>query len=141
MGESREDRFGLLMELANLEPQPDSVPINSLVPVDGTPLEGRATLDILEFVRTIATARILMPKAMVRLSAGRTEMSRESQALCFLAGANSIFLGDKLLTTANPETTEDLRLLEDLGLHPLDPEEARRIHRESEEAKPVVVPD
>ena len=82
-----------------------------------------------------------MPKAMVRLSAGRTEMSRESQALCFLAGANSIFLGDKLLTTANPETTEDLRLLEDLGLHPLDPEEARRIHRESEEAKPVVVPD
>ncbi len=141
MGESREDRFGLLMELANLEPQPDSVPINSLVPVDGTPLEGRATLDILEFVRAIATARILMPKAMVRLSAGRTEMSRESQALCFLAGANSIFLGDKLLTTANPETTEDLRLLEDLGLHPLDPEEARRIHRESEEAKPVVVPD
>jgi len=139
MGESREDRLGLLMELANLDPQPDSVPINSLVPVEGTPLEGREALDILEFVRAIATARILMPKAMVRLSAGRTEMSREAQSLCFLAGANSIFLGEKLLTTANPETCDDLRLLEELGLHPLEPDEARRIHRESGEGFESVI--
>jgi biotin synthase len=131
MGESPSDRVGLLLELANLDPQPDSVPINALVPVEGTPLEDQTPIDMIEFVRAIATARILMPKAMVRLSAGRTEMSKESQALCFLAGANSIFLGDKLLTTPNPETNDDLQLLEELGLHPLDPEEARRIHRES----------
>ncbi len=119
MGESVEDRLKLLAELANLEPQPDSVPINALVPVEGTPLAEREPVDIFEFVRVIATARILMPKAMVRLSAGRTAMSEEAQALCFLAGANSIFLGDKLLTTPNPERSEDLELLARLGMHPL----------------------
>ncbi len=131
LGESPADRVGLLMELANLEPQPDSVPINALVAVEGTPLEDQAPIDMIEFVRAIATARILMPKAMVRLSAGRTEMSKEAQALCFLAGANSIFLGDKLLTTPNPESNDDLKLLDELGLHPLDPDEARRIHKDS----------
>ncbi len=131
MGEDSDDRIGLLMELANLSPQPDSVPINALVAVKGTPLEGREPVDMIEFVRAIATARILMPKAMVRLSAGRTEMTKEGQALCFLAGANSIFLGDKLLTTPNPEKNDDLKLLDELGLHPLDPDEARRIHQES----------
>lgn len=119
MGESVEDRLKLLSELANLEPQPDSVPINALVPVEGTPLAERAPVDIFEFVRVIATARILMPRAMVRLSAGRTAMSEEAQALCFLAGANSIFLGDRLLTTPNPERSEDLGLLARLGMHPL----------------------
>ena len=119
MGESVEDRLKLLAELAALDPQPDSVPINALVPVAGTPLAERAPVDIFEFVRIIATARILMPRAMVRLSAGRTAMSDEAQALCFIAGANSIFLGDKLLTTPNPERTEDMRLLDRLGLHPL----------------------
>ncbi len=131
LGEEKKDRIGLLLELANLDPQPDSVPINALVAVDGTPLEKEAPIDPIEFVRTIATARILMPKAMVRLSAGRTNMSEEMQALCFLAGANSLFLGDKLLTTPNPEKGDDFKLLEKLGLHPLDPEDARRIHRES----------
>lgn len=131
MGEEPEDRIGLLKELANLDPQPDSVPINALVAVEGTPLEKCKPVDMFEFVRTIATARIMMPKAMVRLSAGRTEMNKSEQALCFLAGANSIFLGDKLLTTPNPETNDDLELLQQLGLHPLDPDEARRIHRKS----------
>ena len=117
MGETIEDRLRLLAELANLDPQPDSVPINALVPVEGTPLAGREPVDIFEFVRVIALARILIPRAMVRLSAGRTAMTPEGQALCFLAGANSIFLGDRLLTTPNPETSEDMRLLERLGLH------------------------
>jgi biotin synthase len=124
MGESVEDRLKLLLELANLDPQPDSVPINALVPVEGTPLAGRPPVDVLEFVRAIATARIAMPRAMVRLSAGRTEMSDEAQALCFLAGANSIFLGDRLLTTPNPERSQDFRLLERLGMHPLRGREA-----------------
>jgi biotin synthase len=119
MGESVEDRLKLLAELAALDPQPDSVPINALVPVAGTPLAERAPVDVFEFVRIIATARILMPRAMVRLSAGRTAMSDETQALCFIAGANSIFLGDKLLTTPNPGRSEDMRLLGRLGLHPL----------------------
>ena len=119
MGESVEDRLKLLAELAALDPQPDSVPINALVPVAGTPLSERAPVDVFEFVRIIATARIAMPRAMVRLSAGRTAMSDEAQALCFIAGANSIFLGDKLLTTPNPERSEDMRLLDRLGLHPL----------------------
>jgi biotin synthase len=119
MGESVEDRLKLLSELAALDPQPDSVPINALVPVEGTPLAGRDPVDPFEFVRIIATARILMPRAMVRLSAGRTAMSDEAQALCFIAGANSIFLGDKLLTTPNPERSEDMRLFNRLGLHPL----------------------
>jgi biotin synthase len=119
MGESVEDRLKLLQELASLDPQPDSVPINALVSVPGTPLAEAAPVEPFEFVRIIATARILMPRAMVRLSAGRTAMSDELQALCFLAGANSIFLGDKLLTTPNPERSEDMRLLSRLGLHPM----------------------
>jgi biotin synthase len=119
MGETVEDRLKLLGELAALDPQPDSVPINSLVSVAGTPLGEKPPVDPLEFVRVIATARILMPRAMVRLSAGRTEMSDELQALCFAAGANSIFLGEKLLTTPNPERSEDMQLLARLGMHPL----------------------
>lgn len=116
MGETRADRAGLLLELANLPEQPQSVPINNLVQVPGTPLDGTAPLDPLEFVRTIAVARIMMPASVVRLSAGRTEMSDELQALCFLAGANSLFYGDKLLTTGNPEAERDRALLERLGL-------------------------
>ncbi|UJP06347.1 MAG: biotin synthase BioB [Nitrosomonas sp.] len=119
MGEMREARAGLIAQLANLEPYPESVPINHLVQVEGTPLYGTAALDPLEFVRTIAAARITMPKAMVRLSAGRQEMSEAVQALCFLAGANSIFYGDKLLTTGNPETDRDQVLMKKLGLHAL----------------------
>jgi biotin synthase len=116
MGETRADRAGLLLELANLPEQPQSVPINNLVQVPGTPLDGTAPLDPLEFVRTIAVARIMMPASVVRLSAGRSEMSDELQALCFLAGANSLFYGDKLLTTGNPEAERDRALLERLGL-------------------------
>jgi len=119
MGESIDDRLKLLGELAALDPQPDSVPINALVPVPGTPLGDNPPVDIFEFVRILAVARLLMPRAMVRLSAGRTAMSDEGQALCFLAGANSIFLGDKLLTTPNPERSDDFRLLARLGLHPV----------------------
>ncbi len=116
MGESRADRIGLLCELANLEPYPESVPINALVPVAGTPLAGRAPIDGIEMVRAIATARILMPTARVRLSAGRTEMSDETQALCFIAGANSIFTGEKLLTTPNPGQSADEVLFDRLGM-------------------------
>ena len=119
MGETRLSRAGLIAQLANLNPYPESVPINHLVQVEGTPLYGTAALDPLEFVRTIAAARITMPKALVRLSAGRQEMSEAVQALCFLAGANSIFYGDKLLTTGNPETDRDRALLDKLGLHAL----------------------
>ena len=117
MGESRRTRAALLVEIANLDPYPESVPINNLVQVEGTPLHGTDTLDPLEFVRTIACARITMPKAMVRLSAGRQAMSDGIQALCFLAGANSIFYGDKLLTTGNPEAERDRELMQRLGLH------------------------
>lgn len=116
MGEERKDRFGLLQQLANQTPHPESVPVNMLVKVEGTPLENEEKLDIFEFVRTIATARILMPSSLVRLSAGRMQMSEEAQALCFLAGANSIFMGDKLLTTPNPETDNDRTLLDKLGM-------------------------
>lgn len=116
MGETRQSRAGLIAQLANLDPYPESVPINHLVQVEGTPLYGTEALDPLEFVRTIAAARITMPKAMVRLSAGRQEMSEAVQALCFLAGANSIFYGDKLLTTGNPEADRDQALLNKLGL-------------------------
>ena len=119
MGESRHARAGLVAQLANLEPYPESVPINHLVQVKGTPLHGTEALDPLEFVRTIAAARITMPKAMVRLSAGRQEMSEAVQALCFLAGANSVFYGDKLLTTGNPETQRDDALFKKLGIHSL----------------------
>ena len=116
MGESRLQRAGLIAQLANLDPYPESVPINHLVQVPGTPLHGAAPLDPLEFVRTIAVARITMPRARVRLSAGRRELGEAVQALCFLAGANSIFYGDKLLTTCNPEAEEDRVLLAKLGL-------------------------
>ncbi|MUV13153.1 biotin synthase BioB [Lysobacter gilvus] len=119
MGESREQRAGLLHTLATLPAHPDSVPINRLVQVEGTPLSGTALLDPFEFVRTIAVARLLMPRSMVRLSAGRETMSDELQALCFAAGANSIFHGEKLLTTGNPDTEHDQRLFERLGLRPM----------------------
>jgi biotin synthase len=116
MGESEEDRIGLLHQLASLRPHPESVPINMLVRVEGTPLAERPPLDPLVMARTIAAARILMPKSMVRLAAGRKQMSREAAALCFLAGANSIFLGEKLLTTPNPLPDEDAELFGALGL-------------------------
>lgn len=116
MGESRADRVGLLTELANLEPYPESVPINALVPIEGTPLEGQPPIDAIEMVRTIATARIIMPRARVRLAAGRTRMTDEAQAMCFLAGANSIFTGEKLLTTPNPGLSHDEQLLAKLGM-------------------------
>jgi biotin synthase len=116
MGEGRGDRAELLRTLANLPQHPESVPINMLVQVEGTPLDGTDPLDALEFVRCIAVARILMPHSMVRLSAGREEMSDETQALCFLAGANSIFLGDKLLTTSNPLPNSDAALFDRLGV-------------------------
>lgn len=118
LGERREDRAGMLMTLANMEQHPESVPINMLVRVQGTPLNSNEELDVLEFIRTIAVARIMMPKSYVRLSAGRETMSDEAQALCFMAGANSIFCGDKLLTTANPDVDEDEALLERLGISP-----------------------
>ena len=117
MGEGDADRAGLLIELANLPKHPESVPINMLVQVEGTPLMGTEKLDQLVFIRTIAVARILMPQSRVRLSAGRTEMSDEMQALCFLAGANSIFYGEKLLTTDNPMSSSDLNLFRRLGLN------------------------
>jgi biotin synthase len=125
MGESLTDRAELLRTLANLPEHPESVPINQLVPVSGTPLEGSARVDPFDFVRTIAVARLLMPQAQVRLSAGRGEMSDELQALCFLAGANSIFYGEKLLTTGNPDVERDRRLFARLGLNAGD-DEARR---------------
>jgi biotin synthase len=119
MGEGREQRAGLLQALATLPEHPQSVPINRLVQVEGTPLHGTAELDPIEFVRSIAVARILMPASMVRLSAGRETMSDELQALCFAAGANSIFYGEKLLTTGNPDTAKDLDLFARLGLRPM----------------------
>jgi biotin synthase len=120
MGETRRTRAGLIAQLANMDPYPESVPINNLVQVEGTPLHGAELLDPFEFVRTIACARITMPKALVRLSAGRQEMPEGIQALCFLAGANSIFYGEKLLTTGNPEAEKDAALFERLGLHSME---------------------
>ncbi len=119
MGESQQDRAALLQQLANLPQHPESVPINMLVQVEGTPLYGTEQLDPIEFVRTIAAARVLMPKSFVRLSAGREEMSNESQALCFFAGANSVFYGEKLLTTKNPAAAKDKALFAQLGIQPL----------------------
>jgi biotin synthase len=119
MGESDDDRIGLLHQLAMLTPHPESVPINMLVRVDGTPLGDADPVDPLVLVRTIATARILMPSSRVRLSAGRRSLSREAVTLCFMAGANSIFVGDKLLTTPNPSRDEDEVLLQDLDLRPV----------------------
>ena len=126
MGEERKDRVGLLLQLANMDPHPDSVPINLLVRVEGTPLEQVDPLDPLEFVRSVAVARILMPASLVRLSAGRETMSDELQALCFQAGANSVFYGEKLLTTPNAETGGDDRLFERLGLRRMVPVDSGR---------------
>jgi len=119
MGESPEDRIGMIATLAGLPAHPESVPINMLVKVEGTPLAKGASLDPLEFVRTIAVARITMPRSVVRLSAGREDMSEETQALCFIAGANSIFYGPKLLTTPNPDADRDMRLFDKLGMVPM----------------------
>lgn len=118
MGETVRDRCAMLVTLASLDPHPDSVPINALVPVEGTPLAQRAPVDPLELVRMVATARLAMPRSTVRLSAGRSSLSREAQLLCMLAGANSIFYGEKLLTTPNPEADGDRQLLRDCGMKP-----------------------
>jgi biotin synthase len=120
MGETREDRVGMIVALATLPAHPESVPINMLVQVEGTPLATGQALDGIEFVRTVAAARITMPASVVRLSAGREDMSEETQALCFVAGANSIFYGPKLLTTPNPERDRDMRLMDKLGLTAMD---------------------
>jgi biotin synthase len=118
MGESINDRCAMLVTLANLDPPPDSVPINALVPIAGTPLANQPPVDPFEMVRMIATARIAMPMAQVRLSAGRASLSREAQMLCFIAGANSIFFGEKLLVTGNPDIEADQKLLRDAGMRP-----------------------
>lgn len=125
MGESRADRADMMTTLATLPRHPESVPINMLVRAEGTPLAGAEEFDAIEFVRSIAVARIMMPAAMVRLSAGRLEMDEATQALCFLAGANSIFLGDRLLTTDNPTPDTDRALFERLGIAPMDPQDPR----------------
>ncbi len=121
MGEHLEDRAGMLVALASLSPQPESTPINALVPVEGTPMEDIAPVAIWDMIRMVATTRIVLPETQVRLSAGRTEMSREGQAMCFFAGANSIFAGDKLLTTPNPDVNEDMEMFKLLGLNPQKP--------------------
>jgi biotin synthase len=118
MGENQNDRAGLLLTLANMSTHPESVPINMLVKVEGTPLGDAETVEPIEFIRIIAAARIMMPESYIRLSAGRNDMSDETQALCYLAGANSIFYGEKLLTTDNPQLTQDRLLLERLGIQP-----------------------
>jgi len=136
LGETHEDRIGMLHTLATMPEHPESVPINSLVAIKGTPLENNTKVDVWDMVRMIATARILMPKTMVRLSAGRTEMSISDQALCFMAGANSIFAGDKLLTTPNPSFDEDNQMFQLLGLQPRKAfkEESKQYLRELVEA-------
>ena len=116
MGESNEDRCAMLVELANMKPQPESVPVNMLIPVEGTPLEESEPVDTFDLIRVIALARIMMPKSRVRLSAGRINLNREGQALAFFAGANSIFLGETLLTRENPRAQFDEKLLDDLGM-------------------------
>lgn len=121
MGEKIEDRAGMLVALSTLDPQPESVPINALVAVEGTPMEEEKPIEIWEMIRMVATTRIVMPETQVRLSAGRTQMSREGQAMCFFAGANSIFAGDKLLTTPNPDVNEDMEMFKMLGLNPQKP--------------------
>lgn len=137
MGESIEDRCGMLKVLANMTPQPESVPINALVAVEGTPMEDEKPIEIFEFVRMVATARIVLPQTQVRLSAGRTGLSQEGQTLCFFAGANSIFAGDKLLTTPNPDVNEDKKLFDLLGINPQKPFEKhpKREVIEKEDAK------
>ena len=121
MGESIEDRVGMLITLSNMNPHPESVPVNALVPVEGTPLADQPTVSGWEMIRMVATARIVLPASVVRLSAGRGQMSKEAQAMCFMSGANSIFAGDKLLTTPNPEFNEDMQLFKDLGIKPKEP--------------------
>lgn len=135
MGESVEDRANMLVTLATLNPQPESVPINALVPVEGTPLEKQPLVPVWDIIRMIATTRIVMPKTVVRLSAGRTRISQEGQALCFLAGANSIFAGDKLLTTPNPDFNADKELFSILGLTSRAPfkEDPRKATKEKQE--------
>lgn len=128
MGESRQERYRLLRELSTLDPHPESVPVNMLVRVEGTPLASQRAVDPLELVRMIAAARILMPASMVRLSAGRLSLSDEAQALCFLAGANSIFMGDRLLTTPNPEADADRRLFDKLGMRLMTSEAEDQVH-------------
>ena len=135
MGEKVEDRAGMLVALATLDPQPESVPINALVAVPGTPMEDMEPISIWEMVRMVATTRIVMPETQVRLSAGRTEMSREGQAMCFFAGANSIFAGDKLLTTPNPDVGEDMEMFKLLGLNP------QRAFEKKEQPKTVEAAD
>jgi biotin synthase len=121
LGETTDDRLRMIEVLSNFNPQPESVPINRLMPMPGTPLEGANPVDVFDIVRMISIARIALPKAKVRLSAGRTHLSEEGQALCFFAGANSIFYGDKLLTAANPQTEADLALIEKLGMRTQSP--------------------
>ncbi len=135
MGESVNDRAGLLMQLANLAEHPESVPINMLVRVPGTPLEAETALDPFDFIRTIAVARILMPRSHVRLSAGREDMNEQTQALAFMAGANSIFYGEKLLTTPNPEANKDMQLLQRLGIQP----ETLEIHADERQQTEAVL--
>ncbi|OSY88700.1 biotin synthase [Tenacibaculum holothuriorum] len=134
MGESVEDRAGMLVALSTLDPQPESTPINALVAVEGTPLEDEKPVEIWEMIRMVATTRIVLPETQVRLSAGRTQMSREGQAMCFFAGANSIFAGDKLLTTPNPDVNEDMKMFEMLGLNPQKPF-TKKVQPQSVEAK------
>lgn len=141
MGESLEDRAGMLETLTRFSPHPESVPINALIPVEGTPMEEFESVDIFEMVRMIATARIVLPESQVRLSAGRTQMSREGQALCFFAGANSIFAGDKLLTTPNPDIEEDIKMFDLLGLNTQKPfskhEQRESVKVEDSKFKPL----
>ncbi|MGI9526946.1 MAG: biotin synthase BioB, partial [Weeksellaceae bacterium] len=137
MGETVEDRAGMLKVLANMYPQPESVPINALVPVEGTPLEEQDPVSIFEMVRMVATTRIVLPQTQVRLSAGRTQMSEEGQALCFFAGANSIFAGDKLLTTPNPDIKQDMKLFNELSIKTQAPFEK---HAKREPKEPVTPP-
>lgn len=138
MGETIEDRCAMLTQLSNMRPHPGSVPVNALVAVKGTPLEEQKPVDSFEMVRMVATARIIMPRTVVRLSAGRETMSREAQMLCFMAGANSIFYGDRLLTTANPQADADMQLFEDAGLKPLQARPEASEHRpEAAELTPI----
>lgn len=135
MGEDETDRAGLLQQLVNMPEHPESVPINMLVKVSGTPLESEADLDPFDFIRTIAVARILMPQSHVRLSAGREQMNEQTQAMAFLAGANSIFYGEKLLTTPNPEANKDMQLFKRLGIKP----EAYEVHEDESEQEAAIV--
>jgi len=137
MGESQVDRIGMLHTLSTLPEHPESVPVNALVPVEGTPLEDQPRVSVWEMIRMIATARIIMPKAMVRLSAGRTAMSTEEQALCFMAGANSIFAGEKLLTTPNPDFEEDRKMFELLGLKPRAAFKGKEVEEPASSYKPA----